>query len=489
MNTSTNDAVMSPTLKNFRYTFAIALLCLTLIAGVSESWCQVPYTTVQYAVRVERDVEFGVSVDFAGRNARLSVDIYKPVADKNCRRPIIVLVHGGAWVKGTSTDNSIVALANNFAQKGWIVASVNYRLGLHATPFYQMYAVCNTDVSEPCAYAADTAEILRANFRAMQDVKGAVRFMKTRSATDSTDPQNVFLVGESAGGFTVLAAAFMNVPDKKPAECFEIPDAPAPDSDMKKYGCSRDDDNRARPDLGSIRGTLYNDEYDESVKGVGNFYGGVFDTTIFEWSLSISPPVVYLFHQGSDVIVNYTQGRPLSRISQECFAPLNLCQSYSPTPMAYGSKYIYQLFQRSGIPTNTFHADIVENYAYNGNCFDNGHSIDSPVLRAGTLVEMFAKVVQASGNKPELVCNTGSSVQEINESTVRVFPNPAEDFFTLVVPAKFVGSRYRIVNVLGVEVMWGVIESTTQNVEVGGVAPGIHVITLSNYKSKVFVKI
>ena len=56
-------------------------------------------------------------------------------------------------------------------------------------------------------YPADTAEVYRALYRAMQDTKTAMRFLKARSAQDSTNRDAVYIVGESAGAFTALQAA------------------------------------------------------------------------------------------------------------------------------------------------------------------------------------------------------------------------------------------------------------------------------------------
>lgn len=385
---------------------------------------QTPYTLAQFAYDSIIDVVYGTATDYAGNTDTLKMDIYKPLGDQNCKRPIAVVIHGGAWVAGSKNDINTILFSRALARRGYVVANINYRLGTHKASNYVMYAVCNTSISAPCAYICDSAEILRANFRGMQDAKGAIRYMKSRNIGDSTDIDNVYLIGESAGGFVALAAAFTDQASEKPAACFSISNAPQPDNDMNTYGCIPSSNDLSRPDLGSIDGTLHTGLYDATVKGVASIYGGVLDPGIFQQLADT--PVVYLYHQGSDVVVHYNYGQLLGRTSWECYAQTNLCQTYYFYPRAWGGEGIRQYFVSLGSSAPLYQADIVNNYQYMNDCFANGHSIDNFNLRMQNTVDFFAAEIAASGNTPAANCLTGIA-GAAERFSVNVFPVPAGD--------------------------------------------------------------
>ena len=298
------------------------LIALFILAFQSLLNAQLPYTQAVFSYDSLMNVVYGTAIDYAGNTDTLEMDIYKPKGDNNCARPVMVIAHGGAWIAGSKEDINTVLISRYLAKCGWVVANINWRLGTHKTSNYNMYALCNNSISAPCGYISDSAEVFRANFRGMQDMKGAIRFMKNRFLLDSTDVNNVFICGESAGGFVALATAFTDQVSEKHPSCFAIPDAPIPSNNLNVYGCIPSSNNLSRPDLGSIDGDLNLGFHDASVKGVGNFYGALFDFTSLN-QISDTPSV-YLFHQGSDVIVNYNFGRVLGRISWECFQQSNI---------------------------------------------------------------------------------------------------------------------------------------------------------------------
>ncbi|MBK6993801.1 MAG: carboxylesterase family protein [Lewinellaceae bacterium] len=106
------------------------ILALMLITATLSA--QLAFTTKQYGWRIEKDLEYGTAPNYAGIPTTLILDLYKPVGDDNSQRPLLVLVHGGAWVGGCKDDASgLAVIAQEMAQRGYVVASVNYRLGWH----------------------------------------------------------------------------------------------------------------------------------------------------------------------------------------------------------------------------------------------------------------------------------------------------------------------------------------------------------------------
>ncbi|MCB9232119.1 MAG: carboxylesterase family protein [Bacteroidia bacterium] len=267
---------------------------------------QVVFLDSAFAVRHET-VFYGAPVNYRGCVDSLFMDLYKPVnAFEN--RPIVILMHGGSFVAGGKTAPNLVRLGDSLAARGYVTASIEYRLGHHIVPNLSPSFGCLifqglTGITlDACAYPADTAEQVRALYRAMQDCKGAIRFLKGRSAVDSTDHNRVFIGGESAGGFVALAAGTLDREAEKPAACGALGNAPIPSGPVV---CNLNNPcgttSYARPDLGSVRGDLnLNGETDEVV-GILSFAGGIMDPTVLD--TNVSHPRMYIYHQECDPVV------------------------------------------------------------------------------------------------------------------------------------------------------------------------------------------
>jgi hypothetical protein len=411
----------------------ILLIKVLLCSGFLSA--QLPYTSVLYDYDSIPNIPYGTASNYNGDDVTLLMDIYKPRGDVNCKRPAVVLVHGGAWIAGSKTDANIIYMAREFARRGWVVASINYRLGMHNTANYNMYAFCNNQISAPCGYVADSAEVYRAIYRAMQDAKGAVRFLKARHAVDSTDVDNFFIAGESAGGFVSLAAALLVEEEQKPIQAFQLNDAPVPSPNLAPFGCIPQNLNRSRPDLGSEQGNLHvNTAYDASVQGVGNFYGGLLDLNLL--NLPGPKPVVYGYHQGSDVIVHWRYGRLLGRISFECYGPLNICQPYPNMPFAHGNDAIRQYVEQMQNPPQ-HHFDIVSNFNFMNDCGANGHSINNRPQRVQNMIDLFANRISQNGNTPTSACLSTQLQETVHKTEIKLFPIPAKDKLNLEIQGNF----------------------------------------------------
>ncbi len=106
-------------------------------------------------------------------------------------------------------------------------------------------------------HAADVAEWYRAWYRAVQDVKGATRFLVNHADVYQIDSEKVFLFGESAGDFIVNGVAFVDVAKENPTFVGPMPSLPRPTSDFidKCPHCQSEvftSNTVARPDLRSI---------------------------------------------------------------------------------------------------------------------------------------------------------------------------------------------------------------------------------------------
>ena len=400
----------------------IFLLCI-LWLNISSLTAQVPdYISNKFAFTVSKDINYGSTIAYDGTEKQLLLDIYKPQGDNNCKRPLLIIVHGGAWIAGTKEDPQIVEMSKQFASKGWVVASINYRLGMHTTNFYTPYLLCPANNPALCARVCDTSEVFRAIYRGMQDARGAIRFMKLRADVDSTDVNNAFVAGESAGAFISLFVAFLDQPNEKPLDCYNIADAPKSDIYLN-YCHSKSNPDLSRPDLGDIQGDLNKSSANADVQGVGDIYGGMLDMSIID---NKKLPI-YIFHQASDLLVHYKKGRLLGRLS-ECLN--GICEPFYQMPLASGGYEIRKYFEDSGNGAKVS-AEILENSTA-ADCTINppGHSIDNIVLRTNNMAKLFAPVIFENGNDPVKSCTT-STVSETKGSGLKLFPNPGTYSFTI----------------------------------------------------------
>ncbi len=451
------------------------LLLFILFVNIT-LFSQLPYTQTEYQFSSISDVSYGTATNYAGTEVDLLMDIYKPLGDNNCQRPIMILAHGGAWVTDDKTNESLEYMSQELAKRGWVVANVNYRLGMNNTNDYSTNAFC-TGITEPCAFMIDSMEVERANFRAMQDAKGAIRFMKSRNMIDSTDVNNVFMAGESAGGFISLSAGFTNDISKKPASCYAITDVLAPDSDFADFACTDTNNDLSRPDLGDIEGTLHLSTYDASLKGVGSFFGGVIDVNLFD-GLS-DPPGVYLYHQGSDVIIHYDYGQMFKRISDDCF--FGLCQEYGPYPHAYGGEGIRKHFDALGASAPSSFSEILDNMGAN-DCLANGHAIDDPEARLQSMVNFFADKIATSGNMPSDMCMPVGNNNVIPDINITLSENPIHHHLNIQTLPEFFGASYILLDISGKSICAGKLMSEETSVKVTDIPTGMYFLNVS-YKN------
>lgn len=407
---------------------------------------QSDFTQKLYGFRVESDLVYGAAVNYAGLEIPLTLDLYKPVGDGNKHRPLAVLVHGGAWLTGCKENEAW--LAQELAQRGYVVASVNYRKGWHKDDYVANPINPSVFAGGNCLYAADSAELIRAIYRGQQDVKGAIRWLKGRSVQDSTCSQAVLVSGESAGAFIALAVALLDRPSEKPDACYALPDAPTPASNVSN--CYEENcvmqtiyptgTALQRPDLGSIDGNLNLNGYNANVVGVGSFFGAVpYEALTKDWIQGPDTPAIYLYHQTCDGIVPFGYGQPMTVISAYC----NL--GYTPWhynyPHTFGNGAIAAYLQSMPSPP-LYTTDFLQCPAFDPNlalfeCLrysDNGsyHYAHNQPERAQKFADFFSPVVKAHLNAG---CNLSGN-NEPGTYGLELFPSIITDGFSVQVEAQ-----------------------------------------------------
>ena len=176
-----------------KFTLTSAFFALFFIAGAQ------PCTGGRYASEifptfsVTSNIVYGQNASFTGANTSLKLDFYEGIGDTETNRPLIIWVHGGSFLGGTKTDMDVQALSRSFAQKGYACASIDYRTGF---------------------FPIDSANAVKAVVRAVQDLKGAIRFFYKDVATGTNvyniDTNRIYIGGSSAGAITSLHVAYLD---------------------------------------------------------------------------------------------------------------------------------------------------------------------------------------------------------------------------------------------------------------------------------------
>jgi len=152
------------------------------------------YLAPQYKVGETRDIIYGRVLRNQGDGyTDLTLDIYYPRDDSAANRPLLVAFHGGAFERGDKRDSAMVEWCRHFASLGYVVSSVNYRLGYRRL-------------------LQDTDDAV---FQALKDANASVRFLLRRDSL-LIHPGRIFAAGIDAGAVTALNLAYVreeNLPE------------------------------------------------------------------------------------------------------------------------------------------------------------------------------------------------------------------------------------------------------------------------------------
>ena len=242
---------------------------ICLLFGLS-AFAQNPCSNGRYAsdifqnVTTTSNITYGANNSYTGANTTLKMDFYEPTGDTMSARPLIIWIHGGSFIGGSKTDGDMVTFSNRFAKKGYVCASIDYRLGFF--PF-------------------DSANAVKAVVRAVQDSRAALRFFYKDRATTNTykiDTNQIYIGGSSAGGITALHIAYLD------DEC-----------ELTSYLTTA-----TITQLGGLEGASGNPGYSSTVQGVINGCGAL---AKYSWLEAGDVPLCSV-HGTNDNTVKYNRG-------------------------------------------------------------------------------------------------------------------------------------------------------------------------------------
>jgi hypothetical protein len=305
-------------------------------------------------VDITSDVQYGTAIDLQGDTAFLKADIYTPAGDTVSHRPAVILMHGGFFLAGTKEDVEMDVLCRGFAKRGYVAISIQYRLGAN---------LLAPDLEEEFSIAA---------IRAVQDLKGAVRFFRESSALGDPyglDGQVIFTGGYSAGAIAAIHAAYLT-----PQDAIE----PWLDTAIQN--------------LGGIEGSIGNLSISSESSGVLNLSGGIFDLDFIQGT----DPFMASVHGDQDGTVPFDSGT----ISLAGFNIIDL----------YGSNSMYINF-----PFQTSLLSLPG---------EDHYPLQNINLR-DTIVQFYADFMFSSFNPNNLHTVESGSFE------FSIYPNPANSFMTV----------------------------------------------------------
>jgi acetyl esterase/lipase len=133
------------------------------------------------------DVERTRNLSYGSYGKRNLIDVYRNKSHPT-GAPILIHVHGGAWVPVSHKDHQGKPLMLHLASRGWVCFAPNYRL------------------SPPAVFPDHIA-----------DVKKAIAWVREHAAEFGGDPNFIAIAGGSAGGhLSALAALTSNDPEYQP---------------------------------------------------------------------------------------------------------------------------------------------------------------------------------------------------------------------------------------------------------------------------------
>jgi predicted esterase len=465
----------------------LSLIALIVYSfSFSQQW---QWVSENYTYDSILNIEYGSAINFNNASIDLNLDLYTPNCNSlngTAKTPLLIFIHGGSFIAGDKSETTITNLCKNFAKRGYATASVNYRLG-----FINSNATNNCNFPNyQCFFTADTSEWYRAYYRAVQDVKGALRFLVNRNDQYNIDTSNIFVAGESAGAFIAMGVGFMDVNSEKFIQADAITSVLVPNANT--ISCPHNVNETfigtsiSRPDLGNIDGNIEPTTIDYAIKGVGNMYGGMLSDLLTLHTANKPKPALYSFHQPCDLVVPFETDRVYAGMNW-CFTNGYGCNAITQNALVYGSKTIsdWNTQNSLGYGIQNEFTTIDFPYEYIGfqprNCVDqvlNGnscHGYDNLVLRRNNLATFFAPLVTST----PICLPSQIGVLEVSEfNSNLIYPNPFNEELSIKNTTNS-SIHYQLMDAFGRQLVTGIAPEGTSNVTLpSNLSQGIYTLKL-----------
>ena len=243
----------------------------------------------------------------------LKMDIYTPKGDVAKKRAAVIVAHGGAMISGAkdTTTQKSVAYCDSLAARGFVAASIDYRLGVTVTGDFSLKVFLKKGTNQKLT--VDSANYARAVYRGVQDLNAAVRYMRKNADKLGIDPKRIYLLGNSSGAILSIENIYANSKDDFPSY-MEYDDV---------------------PNLGGLN-DFGEQDVDAHANGGVLLWGAIHDPKVIKHNRT----PVFLVHGDADETVLFKKGRPLQSYSVKDILPETYAERLSikiETPTLYGS--------------------------------------------------------------------------------------------------------------------------------------------------------
>ena len=349
--------------------------------------CGGRYETEIYDTVNVTTVDYGSAVNSAGTTQTLKMDIYTAQDDTATNRPVVIFCFGGSFVGGARTSSELVDFATSFAKRGYVCASIDYRVAANALDLL------------------NEEKMVKVVFGAVQDGKAAIRYFKKDARNGNAlgiDSNQVFIGGTSAGGILAINLAYVDDINKL-----------APTWQTWADG------------IGGLEGNSGNPGYCSQPDGVFSFAGAVGDTSYID----ANDVPFYSCHATGDQTVQYGYGKPINGL-----APVYL----------YGSGDIETRMTNLGIYNS------VDTYSGADHPPLNGTNQATTTTNLSTfLFNILDCNPNNMKHADQQSCkNISVGINKLNnDNDLTIYPNPANNYF--VVKSTVAFEQIAVVDILG----------------------------------------
>ena len=363
------------------------------------------------------------------------MSIYYPnlVEDPLNKRPLILLMHGGSFLTGSLTN--LDSMCIEFAKRGFVSATIEYRLGWAVTNSCQSVTP-NTVISAN-----------KAIYRSLQDLHASLRFLTHNASTYKIDTAWIFMGGLSAGSFATSDLAFIDQ-----QQLFN-----------RWPYCQT---------LGYLNTSGNNLTDTFTVKGLFHNWGSIVDIDYITQSNAI-PMIGFAGDMDvtSPIDSGYFQG----------------CTNFS---LRWGTRTIYNKIKSYGVCAQM-------NVKIHGGHGVYNQTYEQNVFRIGKascfFKSLFCNECQTSYHTDSVSANCSINTTGIIESTksqLKVYPNPSNGNFTMVTDVKD-GEVLYVYDMSGRLVHKEVVNKNygnTQDIYLPNLVIGIYNLKVGNLKTKLSIQ-
>lgn len=202
--------------KLIHYLLSGLLLALFLPSQAQNRYLDQIFTQVSVTPAIYGSNFTVLTISTTGHTARqpLVMDVYQPVGDTEVARPLIIYCHTGnflPWLNpatgvtingacgGTKNDPGAVETCTRLAKMGYVVASIDYRLGWRPDLLQEIQR---------------RFTLINAAYRGVQDARTCIRFFRKSVAESGNpfkiDPNKIAIWGQGTGGYLSLNTAALD---------------------------------------------------------------------------------------------------------------------------------------------------------------------------------------------------------------------------------------------------------------------------------------